>query len=201
MVFDPQDDAQPGVVPKTQTNILIMIASAVAVAMVWVLLFRLNKWAFSSLEVTVFVTWIFLPAAIRMLAVMACDWVGAIGLFAGALFTNQTDSTSELTEALVLAFLSSTGPLLAFWVCTRWLGLPATLTGLTARQLVVFAVFGALCNAVPHNIYFYFSGHMSSPIAGLVPMFVGDFLGTMVVLYAASLALRFVFKKSANQRV
>jgi hypothetical protein len=32
-------------------------------------------------------------------------------------------------------------------------------------------------------------------------MFVGDFLGTMVVLYAASLALRFVFKKSASQRV
>ena len=201
MVFDPHDDAQSGAASKTQTNVLSMAASAIAVALLWVLLFRLNQWAFSFFEVTVFITWIFLPAAIRMLAVMVCDWAGALGLFAGALFTNQTDSTGDLSDGLVLAFLSATGPLVAFWLCTRWLSLPATLTGLTARQLLVFAAVGALLNAVPHNIYFYISGRMTNPIEGLLPMVLGDFLGIIVVLYAVSLALRLIFKGAASQRV
>ena len=155
MVLEPKNDAQTGGATKTQTNVLTMAASAIAVALLWVLLFRLNRWAFSSIDVTVFISWIFLPAAIRMLAIMACDWVGALGLFAGALITNQADPAGSAIDGLVLAFLSAAGPLLAFWCCTRLLRLPPTLTGLTASQLLVFAVVGALLNAVPHNIYFY----------------------------------------------
>ena len=200
MVFDPRDDAQTGAAPKTQTNVLTLAASAIAVALLWVLLFRLNRWALSSFDVTGFISWIFLPAAIRMLAIMACDWVGAVGLFAGALFTNQADPTISLTDGIVLAFLSSAGPLVAFWCCTRLLRLPFTLTGLTAKQLLVFATVGAALNAVPHNIYFFLSGRMTSPIEGLVPMFLGDLVGTMVVLYAVSLALRLLFKRSAGQQ-
>ena len=201
MVPEPKNDAQTRVATtKTRSDVLIMGASAVAVALLWVLLFRLNRWAFSSIDVTIFISWIFLPAAIRMLAIMACDWVGALGLFAGALITNQADPAAGLTDGLVLAFLSATGPLLAFWCCTRLLRLPPTLTGLTAWQLLVFAVVGALLNAVPHNIYFYFSGRMTSPIEGLVPMFFGDLLGTMVVLYAASIALRLMVKRADSQR-
>ncbi|MEI8402611.1 MAG: hypothetical protein WCG12_17555 [Alcaligenaceae bacterium] len=162
MVFDPHDDAQTGVATKTQTHVLTIAASAIAVALLWVLLFRLNRWAFSSIDVTIFISWIFLPAAIRMLAVMACDWAGALGLFAGALFTSQADPAAGLTDGLVLAFLSATGPLVAFWLCTRLLSLPVTLTGLTARQLLVFAAVGAVLNAVPHNIYFYLSDRMAS---------------------------------------
>jgi hypothetical protein len=102
---------------------------------------------------------------------------------------------------LALAFLSAAGPLLAFWFCTRLLSLPSTLTGLKAKQLLVFSAIGAVFNAVPHNIYFYFSGHMTSPIDGLVPMFLGDLLGTVVVLCTVSFFLRLMFKRSANQRV
>jgi len=201
MVFDPHDDAKTGAAPKTQTQVLTIAASAIAVALLWVLLFRLNRWAFSSIDVTIFISWIFLPAAIRMLAVMVCDWAGALGLFAGAMFTSQADPATTLSDELVLAFLSASGPLVAFWFCTRLLSLPSNLTGLTARQLLLFATMGAVFNAVPHNIYFYLSDRMSSPIEGLVPMFLGDLLGTVVVLYAVSFALRLMFKRSASPRV
>jgi hypothetical protein len=200
MAFDPHHDANTDAAAKKQSHVWVMVASAIAVALLWVLLFRLNRWAFSSIDVTIFISWIFLPAAIRMLAIMACDWVGAVGLFAGALFTNQADPTISLTDGIVLAFLSSAGPLVAFWCCTRLLRLPFTLTGLTAKQLLVFATVGAALNAVPHNIYFFLSGRMTSPIEGLVPMFLGDLIGTMVVLYAVSLALRLLFKRSAGQQ-
>ena len=58
MVLEPKNDAQTGAATKTQTRLLIMAASAVAVALLWVLLFRLNRWAFSSIDVTLFISWI-----------------------------------------------------------------------------------------------------------------------------------------------
>lgn len=195
MALDPQSDAQDRVATKTQTNFLTKLLLAGVVALLWVLLFSLNQWAFSATEVNSYVSWIFLPAALRMLAVMVCDWVGAVGLFVGAMLTNQTDLTGGLGDGLMIAFLSAIGPMLAFWFCTKLLSLSKDLSGLMATQLFVFASTGALFNAVPHNIYFYLSGRMSSPIEGLVPMLVGDLVGTLIMLYVVSLALRFVSRR------
>lgn len=198
MALDPKSDAHVSVAPKAQANFLTKMLLAGLVALLWVLLFALNHWIFSVTEVSSFISWIFLPAALRMLAVMACDWAGAVGLFAGALVTNQTDPTGGFGDGVVLAFLSATGPLLAFWFCTKLLNLSTDLSGLTAKQLLVFALTGALLNAVPHNIYFYLSERTSSPIEGLVPMLAGDLVGTLIMLYAASLALRFVPRRASN---
>jgi hypothetical protein len=195
MALDPQSDAHDRVVTKAQTNFLTKLLLAGVVALLWVLLFSLNQWAFSVTEVSSYISWIFLPAALRMLAVMVCDWVGAVGLFVGAMLTNQTDLTGGLGDGLMLAFLSAMGPMLAFWFCTKLLSLSKDLSGLTATQLFVFASTGALFNAVPHNIYFYLSGRMSSPIEGLVPMLVGDLVGTLIMLYVVSVALRFVSRR------
>lgn len=195
MALDPQSDAHDRVVTKAQTNFLTKLLLAGVVALLWVLLFSLNQWAFSVTEVSSYISWIFLPAALRMLAVMVCDWVGAVGLFVGAMLTNQTDLTGGLGDGLMLAFLSAIGPMLAFWFCTKLLSLSKDLSGLTATQLFVFALTGALFNAVPHNIYLYLSGRMSSPIEGLVPMLVGDLVGTLIMLYVVSVALRFVSRR------
>jgi hypothetical protein len=195
MALDPQSDAQASVAPQAQSNFLTKMLVVGLIALLWVLLYRLNHWIFAVTEVSSFISWIFLPAALRMLAVMACDWAGAVGLFAGALVTNQTDPTGGFGDGLVLAFLSATGPMLAFWFCTKLLNLSRNLSGLTAKQLLVFASTGALLNALPHNIYFYLSERASSPTEGLVSMLVGDLVGTLIMLYAASLALRFVSRR------
>jgi len=200
MALDPQRDAYSSVSPKTQTNFLTKLLSAGSIALLWVLLYALNQWAFSITEISAFISWIFLPAALRMLAIMVCDWAGALGLFAGALLTTQTDLAEGFGDGLMLAFLSATGPMLAFWFCTRLLNLSKDLSGLTAKQLLVFASTGALFNAVPHNIYFYISGRMGSPIEGLVPMLFGDFVGTLIILYVASVALRLMFRPAPSPR-
>lgn len=196
MAPDSPEGAPAGVTPKAQPKFLIFATTVIAVALLWVLLFHLNHWALSAFSVTPFISWIFFPAALRMLAVMVCQWVGALGLFVGALITNQTAPSGEFADGLILALLSAIGPLVAVWFCTRLLSLPLTLAGLTARQLLVFAGVGALLNAVPHNIYFYVSGRTSHPFEGLAPMFFGDLLGTLVVLYVASFVLRLAFKRS-----
>ncbi len=180
----------------TTTRYVEWVFSLVVVGLVavsWIMLFKLNSVLFSTIGVTQFISWIFLPAAIRMLSVMLLEWIGAAGLFLGALVTSEISLDHNLSEALMLSGMSALGPVLTVAICTRWLRLPPNLAGLGPRQLTLFALIGALCNVVPHNIYFYFAEHSHSLFEGMVPMFIGDLTGTIIVLYLAALILRFGF--------
>jgi hypothetical protein len=171
-----------------------MIVFTVGIASVWVALFQLNNWLFSEINLTSFISWIFLPAAIRMLAVMIGGCAGALGLFFGAILTNLSLLEVEPLNAMVLAALSALGPVVAVHLCTRWLQLPVDLGGLQRSQLLVFAVAGAVFNVFPHNLFFYSIGLSHDAWSGVLPMFVGDLVGTLIVLYLASFSIRMVAK-------
>ncbi len=168
-------------------------AFVAGVAAFWVALFKLNAVFFEWIGVSQYVSWIFLPAAIRMISVMLLDWIGAAGLFVGAIITSDPLLNNNLTEAIALAGLSALGPVLAVTFCTRWLRMPANFSGLGPRQLTLFGLVGALCNVIPHTIYFYVADRMHRPLDGVLPMFVGDLLGTVIVLYVCALVLKYVF--------
>ena len=176
---------------------------AAGVAALWVGLFKFNAIFFESIGVSQYISWIFLPAAIRMISVMLLDWIGAAGLFVGALITSDPLLNHNLSEAIALAGLSALGPVLAVTFCTRWLRMPANFSGLGPRQLTLFGLVGALCNVIPHNIYFYFTNRVQAPLEGVLPMFVGDLLGTVIILYACALVLKYVFpeRQKLNQPI
>ena len=156
------------------------------VAVAWFLLYHFNNWLFSSLSVSPQVSWIFLPAAIRMLAVVLFGWAGVLGLFLGALFTNQLFGEVAPVTAVTVSVLSALGPWLAFKACTHWLNLPDDLAGLKPGHLLILSAVGAFFICVPHCIFFYMSGISPDLWSDLIPMFTGDLIGTLVVLYGAS---------------
>lgn len=171
-----------------------MILFAMGVATVWVMLFFLNNWLFSETYLNSFISWIFLPAAIRMLAVMIDGWAGVLGLFCGAILTNFSQLEFEPFNVFVLAGLSAVGPIAAVHLCKRWFQLPVDLVGLQRSQLFVFAVTGAIFNVIPHNLFFYMTGMSDDVWSGVLPMFVGDLAGTLIVLYVASFSIRMILK-------
>lgn len=172
-----------------------MFLCVLGVAVAWISFYQLNNWLFSGTHISRFVSWIFLPAAIRMLAVIALGGAGGLGLFVGALVTNFIAHDVELTDSLVLAGLSASGPLCAVFLCTHFMRLPNDLLGLQRSHLFMFAAVGSLFNVVPHNIYFYLNGLSETVWTGMMPMFVGDLIGTLIVLYIASVSLRFISKR------
>ena len=198
MLFTPLGGAHTTKLTHHRLSTVAMILFVLGIALAWFVLFELNTWLFSRIHLTGFISWIFLPAAIRMFAVMVGGWAGALGLFLGAILTNLSLLKYEPFNILVLAGLSTLGPLVAFNLCTRWLKLPQDLAGLQSSQLLVFAVAGAIFNTIPHNLYFYFTGLSPDAWSGIVPMFIGDLAGTLIVLYLASVAVR-VFAKGARE--
>lgn len=162
---------------------------AAIVAVVYALMFELNKFLFSRIEVSSHVSWVFLPAAIRMLSVMLLGWAGVAGLYLGSLSVLGMSFTVDPAHALILAAVSSVPCLLAARLVQRLQCVTSDLAGLTARQLVIFGLAGGLASSGAHTIYFASVAGSTEPLAHFVPMFVGDTVGTFIVLYLAALVL------------
>jgi hypothetical protein len=166
------------------------LAQVGATTVVYMTAFQLNVWLFDNLNWSSAIAWVFLPAGIRLLSVLLFGRRGALGLWLGAITTNEVVfGGGHPFEMLVGATVSAVAPLVAVYITMRWLKIPLNLRGLTAGRLVIFAIAGALCSAGLHNLFFWLAGLTPSPFAGLIPMFVGDMTGTVIVLYTLRVAL------------
>lgn len=165
------------------------LAGMAVVAVAYVLCFKLNEWMFSTAKVSDYISWVFLPAAIRMLAVMLLGWAGVAGLYLGSLAQLGAMLESDPVRALVIAGISSVPCLLAARLVQRALRVPGDLAGMTGRQLLVFALAGGVANSGAHSLYFSLEAGSLEPLSGFLPMFVGDTLGTLIVLYVGALLL------------
>ena len=167
------------------------LPGAVLAALCYAGLFHFNTLVFDGpLRISDQVSWIFLPAAVRMLAVLLVGWAGVLGLFAGALIALAPMLRTDLPHVLMLATLSSVTPLLAARGLQRLLPVRADLHGMTGRQLLYFGLGGAAANSLVQTAYYALRAHSLKPLGGLVPMFVGDIVGTVLMLYLLALMLR-----------
>ncbi len=171
---------------------VLSLLFVLCVAVSWILLFKLNELIFTSVSFNEHIAWIFLPAALRMLAVMVFEWLGVLGLFFGAIVTCEAMSFDNFSETMIISGISALGPMLALIICTHLFKLPSSLSGLDLKKLTIFGLIGAACNVIPHNLYFYIADRMETPFAGITPMFIGDVAGTLIVLYVLALLQRFI---------
>lgn len=170
------------------------------VVLLWVGLFLLNDWLFDQFEFSEHVSWIFLPAALRMIAVLVMGWVGVAGIFVGSIVTSvYVMGQIDPGHVLIVSALSALSPTLALLLCAHGFGVQANLVGLSASKLLILGVVAASFTAVLHNIHFFLSGQVDVFSESLIAMFVGDLIGTLVVLYGAK-ALLMAFPLSNTSR-
>ena len=159
------------------------------VVLTWILFYRISLWLFDYFEYNSHVCWVFLPAGIRMIAVFIFGWTGVLGLLIGSVITNEEELSGYV---IYLSTISAISPMLAKSACNWWFNIPVTLQGLRGKQLLAFAVIGALTNALLSNLFFYFANETNS-LKGIIPMFVGDLLGTLFIFYLVIKILQLIF--------
>lgn len=138
--------------PIRQTH-FEFVSNAGYTAIAWIGLFQLNAYWFEGLVVNENVSWVFLPAVVRILAVLLAGYAGVVGLFVGALVTNLPINSVELSDVLALTSLTALNPLLAVWVLVRYFGLKTDLSDLRWWHLIAFATAGAVSNVVLTQTY------------------------------------------------
>ena len=87
-------------------------------------------------------------------------------------------------------------PLLARSICGYLIDFESTLINLTVDMLLKVAAIFAMLSATIHQLWFTFRGYSDNFISNTAVMALGDFVGTILVLYAAKfLAERFAVVK------
>lgn len=172
---------------KQQAKTLISQAATVLlVALVWLVFFELNALAFSSFEHNSRVHWIFLPAGLRLIAVLLFRERGVIGLLIGSYFTLPHAQPSDLTYELLLSVSSGIAPLLAVLLCTRLFPIQLNLSGLRGKHIIALSIACAAMNAFLLTSSMAVSGRLYGDIMQIWVIFVGDMLGAALLLLLIS---------------
>ena len=161
-------------------------------AWLFVCFFRLNDWLFDWLEYVKGVNWVFLPAGFRVLLVLAMGIPGALGIALGTLWLDihGAPPVPDPDVMLLTCLASGFGPWLVKYAMERRGLIGQDLLQLTTGRLLQFVLLYAAVNAFAHqSIHWLFEQDPLQPWINLWPMFTGDLLGALIVLYAFKLSM------------
>lgn len=148
--------------------------------------FQVNALIFSHLEFSQGVNWLFLPAGFRVLLVLTMGLPGCLGIFLGNLFLDQDHLRHGHTSiTLMTAAISGFTPWLVMKAMIKLHLLNEHLQDLTHQQLLQFTLLYAVANAVLHQwLWSINPEHLHNVWVEIWPMFIGDALGALIVIYA-----------------
>jgi len=130
-----------------------IIMCVVGIALSWVLLFKANGLIFSYFEQSHFISWLFLPAGVRLIATLLFGKVAILGLFAGALISGLPLNLNFISLA-TLSLISAINPYISINVTKYFLGIDDMLNDLSLKYLLMLSLASALFNGLCHNLYF-----------------------------------------------
>lgn len=173
--------------------------SVLGVALIWLAAYRLNAFVFQSFDYSARVSWVFLPAALRVIAVLLLDNVGVMGLVLGAYLTLPHGAANTWLDEAGLAVSSGVAPLVAVLLCRRFFTLSANLAGLRPWHIAALSVSSALANSITLNSYLAVTGRAVFSPQQALAILVGDISGSMIFLLVLSSVLGLLLSENAIQ--
>lgn len=164
----------------------LIIAST---ALAWMVVFDLNTWLFSQAALTDRASWIFLPAALRIIFILLFQGRGAVGLIFGAYLTLPHTNPNDFSYEILLAVSSGLAPLAAVVFCQRFFTVHSELEGLNGWHIIVLSIASATANAIILNTLFAMIGRQVASLEAIAAVFAGDVLGAAIVIATISFSL------------
>ena len=160
--------------------------------------FLINQRVFEIFSVSENISWLFLPAGLRLFFILVYRHRALVGLFLGSLLASiylTQESLSPFT--LLLALASTINPLIALYALEKWTTyFNVTLQNLTLEALMSLAIIQAFfCTTLHHLIFLGFEKTLQENFLGeLLTMFFGDLFGIVIMMGLLTLALRLMLK-------
>lgn len=171
---------------RLRLNLLMVAATMV----MFVITLLINELFFTRLEFAAGVNWIYLPAGVRLLCTLLFAEAGAVGLLIISwivcffyFFPNDP------VRSFAGGILASAAPYIVYLGAQRFFQLRATLTNLSPVRLLHCAVAFSLASPSLHHLWFALYEHKDHLAESFLAMLIGDFSGTLIVLYLAKFIL------------
>lgn len=166
-------------------------------AVLFVGFFQFNGWIFSNFQYSDGVSWVFLPAGFRVILVLVLGLPGALGLMLGSWFIDRDLFGGSNA---ILGFMNGVAGGMTPWLVMKLLQkrqwLNPQLHTLTAPQLLNLTLIFAAVSAIAHQLVWLLLERPNLNIwVDVWPMFVGNALGALLMLYGLKFVLDWVRTK------
>jgi hypothetical protein len=160
-------------------------------AVLFVLFFKLNGWVFATLAYNEGISWVFLPAGFRVILVLVLGIPGALGLVLGSWFI---DSALFSVDTWLLPFLNGLVSGLTPWLVMKYLQqrgwLAPHIMSMSAQRLLQMTLIFSAASAISHQLLWWlFERPDANILVDVWPMFIGNALGALLMLYGFKFAL------------
>jgi hypothetical protein len=160
--------------------------------------FHLNDLIFSIFEYSDGINWLFLPAGFRVILVLVMGLPGAMGLLLSSWFIERDLFTQgDATLAFLNGVVGGLTPWLVLKYLTHRQWLSPQLQSLNVIQLLNVTLIFSAASALTHQLVWLMLERQHLNIwVDIWPMFVGNALGTLLMLYG----FKFVLDRVSQQK-
>ena len=170
-------------------------------ALLYSALFFFNDWITEMLKYDLGVSWIYLPAGLRLFLILIFGLAGAIGIAAASFAISYFGvSPPDLFTCIGIGLISGFAPLFAKWVVVSNTYISNDLSNLSMQKILLCIVVYALMSSAFHQYWFVLRDLESGSLNHFLVMFAGDVAGsillTALIKYGIDLMRRGVPRRS-----
>ena len=166
--------------------------------------FLVNQSVFENFSVSENISWIFLPAGLRLFFILVYRHQALVGLFLGSLLAAVHLTQETLSPfTLCLALVSTLNPLFALYAAEKWSShFSLTLENLNLEAMMSLAIVQAFfCTTLHHLIFLGFGKTLHENFLGeLLTMFFGDLFGIIIMMGLLTLVMKLMLKSYKSTR-
>jgi len=153
-------------------------------SMAYTFLFYFNNWITSDITFGLGVSWIYLPAGLRLFLTLIFGLPGAIGIaIASFLISYYGEFPRDLMVCVGIGLISGFAPYLARYFVFSNLRLDSDLSNLNFPKLIACILIYALLTAGLHQLWFsMMTLENTGSVNHFLVMFIGDVLGSLLLI-------------------
>jgi len=166
-----------------QNHAMLFCLGALISALLYSALFFFNDWLTEIVKYDLGVSWVYLPAGLRLFLILIFGLAGAIGIAAASFAISYFGVfPPDLLTCIGIGLISGFAPLLAKWIVVSNIHISRDLSNLSLQKIILCIVVYALMSAGLHQIWFELRGLESGSLNHFLVMFVGDIAGSILLI-------------------
>jgi hypothetical protein len=163
-------------------------------------LFFLNDWVTETIKYDLGVSWIYLPAGLRLFLILIFGLSGAIGIAAASFAISYYGVFQpDLITCIGIGLISGFAPLLAKWVVVTNVDINNDLSNLSLQKILFCVVVYAFISAGLHQWWFVLRDLESGSLNHFLVMLVGDIAGSILLIALIKYSIDFLKRGKSRQ--
>ena len=152
-------------------------------ALLYSALFFFNDWLTETLKYDLGVSWIYLPAGLRLLLILIFGLAGAIGIAAASFAISYFGVfPPDLLTCIGIGLISGFAPLFSKWAVVSNTYISNDLSNLSMQKILLCIVVYALMSSGFHQYWFELRDLESGSLNHFLVMFIGDVAGSILLI-------------------